>query len=160
MDKKRVLKIIELAATVKEFRALLKDAASEALSAAEEASQASTPFSTAQSACTSSFVKMHEQLVQMGEDVASTFAQVMDAQGSNQVGQLYRRQQGKSFWSDNQDGGLPQGDAATGNDPAVFTVEPSGKLVLARLQRSHFNSKSRHFNDTYFVFPEDIEAVS
>ncbi len=78
------------------------------------------------------------------------------------IGKLYRRQQGRYFWSNNDDGGLPQGNAACGNDPFVFTVEPSGKLLLARMQRFHFGPMpygEPRVADTYFVFPEDIEAV-
>ncbi len=84
-------------------------------------------------------------------------------EGPTPIGKLYRRQQGRNFWSNNDDGGLPQGNAACGNDPFVFTVEPSGKLLLARMQRCHFGPMpygEPRVADTYFVFPEDIEAVS
>lgn len=162
MDKKRALKVIDLAATVKELRTLLKNASSVALNAAEDANLSCSSCGPVQGESTDCFVQMHYQLVQMGEDVTNTFAQVMDAQ-QTLVGQLYRRKQGRNFWGDNTDGGLPQGNPASGNDPVVFTIEPSGKLLLARLQRSCFGpmpySRVR-LDDTYFVWPEDIEVVS
>lgn len=85
------------------------------------------------------------------------------AADQSQIGQLYRRKQGKNFWSDNQDGGLPQGSDASYDDPFVFTIEPSGKLLKARLQRSRFGPASHggtRLADTYFVWPQDIEVVS
>jgi len=165
MDKKRALKVIDLAATVKELRTLLKNASSVALNAAEDANLSCSSCGPVQGESTDCFVQMHYQLVKMGEDVAEVFGKVVSAQATQaaQVGQLYRRKQGRNFWGDNTDGGLPQGNPASGNDPVVFTIEPSGKLLLARLQRSCFGpmpySRVR-LDDTYFVWPEDIEVVS